>query len=301
MKKIVICVCTRKREEGLIRLLTSFDRMIIPVDCEISVVIVENDEENYTEESIKKYAEKSKFKIKYFLEVNQGLSNARNRTVKEAGNCDFCCFIDDDQEVDTKWMSELLSCQDEFDADGITGPNPAVFKKNVPEYVKKFHEPDFHVYGEQVEKAATNNFLIKKRWLDKIDGPFEIKLNFTGGEDMYMSALISRNGGKIIYNPKAIAYEIIPEEREKVKYMLRRKYRIANCNIIYNSLLYGKSYIYKSVPRIILRLINGIITLLPYYIFSKKNKLKGLLKIADVLGRFKYLFGGKSNFYVTSK
>jgi len=53
--------------------------------------------------------------------------------------------------------------------------------------------------------------LIRKKYLDKLSGPFDTRLNFSGGEDSFLTKDISELGGIIRFNPDAIAYEIIPE------------------------------------------------------------------------------------------
>jgi len=40
---ISICICTRKRQEGLKRLLDSIENLEIPPETDIRIIIVEND------------------------------------------------------------------------------------------------------------------------------------------------------------------------------------------------------------------------------------------------------------------
>jgi glycosyltransferase involved in cell wall biosynthesis len=96
---IAVCVCTRKRQEDLRKLLDSLSGLIIPPDINLRVILVENDTVNFCEGLIKEISLHNKLKIEYFLESRQGIVYARNRSVAEAGECDFCCFTDDDQVV----------------------------------------------------------------------------------------------------------------------------------------------------------------------------------------------------------
>jgi len=201
MIKISICICTRNRPESLKKLLNSIENIKTPHGTNIKIIVVENDLKNYSERIIKELKAKSKFNISYYLESRQGISYARNRSIKEANDCDFCCFVDDDQMVDPNWLLELLKCQQEFDADGVYGSTPPIFNKEVPSYIKKYHTRPTYPYGSISNDAATGCLLLRKKFLDMIDGPFNIRLNFTGGEDIFLTSQINKLGGIICNNP----------------------------------------------------------------------------------------------------
>lgn len=46
--------------------------------------------------------------------------------------------------------------------------------------VEKFHPSNTFLYGTIVENAYTGWLLIRKKYLDLLEGPYEIRLNFTG-------------------------------------------------------------------------------------------------------------------------
>jgi len=269
--KISICICTRKRQDGLRNLLASFDKMIVPPDTEVRIIIVENDSENYSEEFIRDFSATSKLKTYYFLETKQGLVHARNRSVKEAGNCDFCCFTDDDETVSQEWLLELIQCQKEFDADGVAGPTYPLFTRQLPDFITSFHMPENYPYGTVIESAFTGCLMLRKKWLDTIPGPFDERLNFTGGEDINLTYFISKAGGVIRYNPRAEAYETFSESRETVKYILRRAYRNANTGLYARSLRGISNFRMKNLPRLIMRFGNGLLTAIPFYLIGEKT------------------------------
>lgn len=297
MIRIAICICTRKRQEGLIKLLDSIENLVIPTETTVSIIIVENDSENFSESVIKEFSSKSKFKISYYLEQRQGIVFARNRSVKEAGDCDFCCFTDDDQIVSSDWLAELLKCQQEFDADSVAGPTKPSFIKQVPAYIEKFHQPDTYPYGTIVKSAFTGCLMIRKKYLDLLVGPFDMRLNFSGGEDSQMTRRITNLGGVIRFNPSAIAFEIIPENRSTVSNVIKRTYRTSNTWLFINSERNKKFKKIDALPRIVMRFCYGSLILFPYLIFGKEDKLKGLIKIVNAAGRFAFVFGKQSQFY----
>ncbi|MCF8222342.1 MAG: glycosyltransferase [Bacteroidales bacterium] len=298
MDKIAICVCTRKRKAGIKKLLHSLEELEIPEDTSLDVVVVENDNIRRSESIINEFKDSGKLAVRYFLEPEPGLVNARNRSVKEAGDCDFCCFVDDDQVVDRMWISELLKCQKEFDADGVWGSNPPLFDKEVPSWIRKFHTPKVFGYGERTKTAFTNSLMIRKRWLDRIDGPFDQRLSFTGGEDRFLAYNITSRGGIIVCNQEARAYEVVPESRTAIDFVRKRSFRISNANVYVKTLENENYSKWKAFPRLILRLGNGLLLALPYYLTGGQNKLKGIIKISNAIGGLAFiLFGSKNEFY----
>jgi succinoglycan biosynthesis protein ExoM len=294
---ISICICTRRRKEGLRRLLDSLVKLKTPSDSNVRIIIVENDLENFSESIINDYLIKSSCKISYCLEPRLGIVFARNRSVKEAGECDFCCFTDDDQIVSSDWLLELLKCQKEFNADGVAGPTKPYFIKEIPVYIRNYHQPDIYPYGTKVNSAFTGCLLLRKKYLDMVDGPFDIRFNFTGGEDSYLTMKITNLGGIIRFNPDAVAHEIIPEERSTIRFIIKRTFRISNIGLLVKSLGNEKNSKINIVLKLVFRFFYGSLIIIPYLIFSKTNRLKGLIKIINAIGGFTFIFGKHSQFY----
>jgi glycosyltransferase involved in cell wall biosynthesis len=297
MTTISICVCTRRRKEGLEKLLNSLNKLELPANSEISIIIVENDDSNYSENVIKEFRSQSMFKINYFLETRQGLVSARNRSVRESGDCDFICFTDDDQVIDKYWLVELFRCQREFDADGVAGVTKPLFSKAVPAWVENFHKSDYHPYGTIVGSAFTGSLLLRKSCLAEIDGPFDQRLNYSGGEDSYLTGKVSDNGGIIRFNPEAVAFEIIPEDRTKIRFVIRRTFRRSNTRLYINSFDGKNPQPVIVFLKLTFRFFYGLLLLLPYMAFNKKEKYKGLIKIVNAIGGYAYFLGKKSKFY----
>lgn len=297
MISVVVCICTRRRQDGLKELLESMDQLIVPPGVHFRIIVVENDTESFSEPLIKDLASKGKLEISYFLEPNQGIVNARNRSVAEAGNCDFCCFTDDDEVVTPNWLTELFKCQNEFDADGVAGPTKPSFTKKAPLYIEKFLQPDTYDYGTVVKSAFTGNLLLRKKYLDMLDGPFDIRLNFSGGEDSHLTKCISDLGGIIRFNPDAIAFETIPEDRATVKFVIKKCFRISNTRLFLNTIENKRNNPLKELPRLAMRFGYGSLILIPCLLFSKYDKLLGLTKIVKAVGGFAFFFGKKSKFY----
>ncbi len=110
IKLIAIACCTYKRGIFLAKLLNSLDELNLPdVGCEI--LIIDNDANQSAKEIVKEFKNKTHYKMHYFVEKNAGLSNARNRALKEANslNASHLAFVDDDEIVDKNWLWEHVN------------------------------------------------------------------------------------------------------------------------------------------------------------------------------------------------
>jgi len=190
-----------------------------------------------------------------------------------------------------------MKCQHDFNADGVAGPTLPMFNKEVPAYIKEFHNPATFHYGTIVSHAYTGCLLIRKKYLDMLEGPFEISMNFTGGEDTYLTLHVTNLGGIIRFNPKAIAYEIIPENRSTVKYIIKRKFITSNSALLITSRLDKDFSKLSALIRLVMRFFYGLLIVIPFFIFGKADKLKGLLKMINSAGGLMYIMGRKNQFY----
>lgn len=299
MNKVSICICTKNRPEGLEKLLLSiFNIRTYDNNLNISITIVENNLKQQVESLVRELQIISPFKIRYFLEPNIGISSARNRAIRESNDSDFCVFTDDDQIVDKEWLVELIKCQREFNADGVYGLNPPIFKNDVPRYISSFFSKKYITYGTELKCAATGCLLLKTSTLENYSLKFDERLNYLGGEDVLLTSQLVSCGGKIINNSNAIAFELIPKERATVKYIIKRTFRNSITHITVSKYLkVGEIILLQELFTALVKIVYGVIILLPYYLFGSDNKLKGLTMVARNVGILYSLFGKTISFY----
>ena len=104
--KISVIICTYNRAESLKRALNSIIEMSVPEDLSWELIIVDNNSSDNTKEVVEKFKTESGLNVSYVFEKEQGLSNARNRGVKEAKG-EIIAFIDDDVIVDRNWLINI--------------------------------------------------------------------------------------------------------------------------------------------------------------------------------------------------
>ena len=221
---ICVCICTYKRPELLERLLSKLELQNTEGLFDYSIVIVDNDKLKSGKQAVQSYAAQSNLSINYYVQPEQNIALARNSTIENSrGN--FIGFIDDDEFPDQNWLLNLYKAINSYRSDGILGPVIPHFEKPPPKWVLKggFFDRPTHLTGHIMEwrDTRTGNALLKKElfrdgkpWFDPIFG--------SGGEDRDFFRRKIEDGYVFVWCNEAPVYELIPPERCKKSFMLRR-------------------------------------------------------------------------------
>ncbi len=194
------------------------------------IVVVDGNEKLYKKISKNKSIDKIIFNDK-----NLGLSESRNKGIKEA-NGDAIAFFDDDAVADKNWLKELVKMYEEKGAIAAGG-------KLLPKWVTK--KPNFlpeEYYwligvthkgfpGEVTEVRNTfgSNLSFKTDVLKALGG-FKSEMGVKGkgllqGEETELCVRMRNKFGKgVIYNPKAVVYHKVFPERLKMTFLLKRAF-----------------------------------------------------------------------------
>jgi succinoglycan biosynthesis protein ExoM len=301
--KIAIAICSRNRLESLSRLLSSLSR--IAERKNLTVLIIENADESSYAELIDKYLRKG-LNIKHFLEQNIGIPFARNRALGESSKLeiDWLAFVDDDCEVDSNWLEELIKCANEFNADVVQGHWRFINEISNTESINRHKTP--WSKGQQLEMASTSSVLFNLNKLrDQVPQIlFDTKLTNSGGSDSKFFYTCYMYGWKIVSCPDSIIHEHVTSERQTLSWLLRRRVRESyiNFEIRFKNKDFPNSRI-KMVNIIFaqIRLINQVI----FQTFKSEGKTQEnsggvqiLIEIATLFGFIKSLFGFKIRKYI---
>lgn len=116
---LTIAICTYNRADKLDTCLDSLKRQAVQQDC-FSILIIDNNSTDNTQFIIKNYLNLFPH-IKAVKEYRQGLSNARNRALKECLTS-WIAFLDDDAKAHPDWVSTILTTIQKNDFDAFGGP-----------------------------------------------------------------------------------------------------------------------------------------------------------------------------------
>src|SRR3990170_6642495 len=115
---ICLCICTYKRPELLRGLLSKLREQETEGHFEYSIVIVDNDSSESARQTVESSARQSKISIGYYVEPEQNIALARNKSLENATG-DFIGIIDDDELPNKDWLVCLFKAYKAYNADGV--------------------------------------------------------------------------------------------------------------------------------------------------------------------------------------
>ena len=226
---ISVCVCTYQRPELLRALLDSLARQSRP-DFDLEVIVVDNDKEASARPCVTAVMKSfPDLKLHYSVEAQQGISFARNRSVALASG-DYYAFIDDDEVACVDWLAQHMATLKQTGADGGFGPVQPLYVEGTPEWLiagRFFERPRFST-GTWVSSgdARTNNALLHASRINSLlPVVFDPAFAYSGGEDSDLFLRLARSGARYTWCDEALVSEIVPDERQKPRWMLERGLR----------------------------------------------------------------------------
>ncbi len=123
VERIDLVVCTWNRADQLKRMLDSVFRLIVPYDCSLRLVVVNNNSTDGTSSVLADISEHKFFNRHQLLvldETQQGHTHARNKAVEHLDS-DLVMWTDDDVCVDANWVASTVADADANRAIGFFG------------------------------------------------------------------------------------------------------------------------------------------------------------------------------------
>lgn len=233
---ISVCVCTYKRQKLLANLLAELQDQTSNQLFTYSIVVVDNDNLQSAKSTVEYFKQKSLIPIHYYNEPEQNIALARNKAVESAtGN--FIAFIDDDEFPEKDWLLHLYQAYKNSDADGIFGPVKPYFQEKAPDWLikGKICERLTHKTGTILSAGScrTGNVLLHRNIFHGEVDRFDRAFGRTGGEDNNFFHKKIQEGRVFKWCNEAVVHEIVPPERWKKSYYLKRYVRMGG---IYGSL-----------------------------------------------------------------
>lgn len=234
--RVAVCVATLARPHGLARLLRSLAAQELPAGVGMRVVVVDNDAAGSARPVAEEWADRIPGGLRYVVEPVRGITYARNRGVREAGEVDWVAFVDDDEWAEPTWLAHLLRTARDHDADVVTATVLPVFDEPPPAWVLRggFFDRRRYPTGTLLPYARTSNALVAGRLLrdggpgggaPPGSGPFSERLALSGGEDTHFFQRVRITGGRMVWADDAVVREAVPATRVGVRWLVRREFR----------------------------------------------------------------------------
>ena len=223
--RVAICIITRRRPDGLARLLRSLEVVSVPEGVEVEAVVVENDTPT------EKPSPRTSLRVHHAFEPEPGIPAARNRTLDLAladPGIEMLAFLDDDETVDSDWLAALLRTRDRTGAPVITGPANPRFPADAPPWAAAswVFQPPGYPTGTLRPWAFTHNAMIDADVVRRGGFRFDETMRHDGGSDKDFFRRVRDAGHEIIWTEDAVAWEWYPIERLRLGWVYRRSYRL---------------------------------------------------------------------------
>jgi succinoglycan biosynthesis protein ExoM len=264
--KIAVCVITCFRPDGLKRLLEGvakqkFTKNPIP---DLRIVIVDNDANGSAKSVCNDFIAHHDIQLLYEIEQQRGIPFARNHSVDMVKNdVDFIAIMDDDEVPADNWLDELLSAQQEFSADILTGPVQPHFVERPADWLQGFFRSGNLSNGENLRHnysyAYTSNLFAKAELFQQIR--FDEQFRSNGADDTHLFMQVYQKGYKAVWAENAWVTEWLPASRTNYKWLWQRAYRRGN-GFAFCELVQNRSFATR-LQRFIkgfFRLIQGLLT-----------------------------------------
>jgi glycosyltransferase involved in cell wall biosynthesis len=227
--KISAIICTRNRAKYLGQAIQSLTEQDLPI-ADYEIVVVDNDSTDSTKQVVQDLAVGIS-NLRYVFENNPGLSNARNRGIKEAV-APVVAFLDDDALADRGWLTGILDAFDMLPQPASVGgpvqpwwevPPPRWFPESFIGCHFRYYGAAARWYNHPVEHPiGCNMAFLKQRVLDV--GGFNAALQNYNDETELISRLVEA-GGKLYYQPLATVRHLVGKERLALGWQIRRHYQ----------------------------------------------------------------------------
>jgi glycosyltransferase involved in cell wall biosynthesis len=229
---ITVIVCTYNRCQVLAEALESIAASVMPSDVEWEVLVVDNNSSDRTHEVIERFRNQYSGRFRYLLEPRQGLSFARNAGVFDSRG-DVVAFTDDDVIVEPTWLSSLTITLQSDKWAGVGGRVVPRWDRRPPRWLSPsgcllqgpFVALDLGPDQLPMLQAPVGaNMAFRKEVFGKYGG-FRTDLgrsaeNLLSREDSEFGDRLLAAGEHFLYEPSAVVYHPVPDERLNKKYLL---------------------------------------------------------------------------------
>ena len=227
---IILSVCTFKRPNIFAECLKSLSELNLPENIKTELLVIDNDENASAKELVESFTSKSKMPVHYFVEEKRGLSNARNRLVKEAVSlgASHIAMFDDDILLPENWLVNYVNYYlSNENAVIITAASYSKFTSKPPKYIEKndlFKCSTTKKTGSVRNDAASGNVFFPASLITDLHLNFNSEYVFMGGEDGKFFEEASQKGAVIVWCNDCFNWELNGVDKINFAWILKRSH-----------------------------------------------------------------------------
>jgi glycosyltransferase involved in cell wall biosynthesis len=231
---ITVILCTFNRCTCLAKALGSVAASVLPSSVQWEVLVVDNNSSDRTREVVEGFCYRYPGRFRYLFEGHQGKSYALNAGIREARG-DVLVFLDDDATVESLWLHNLTAALSNGEYAGAGGRILPAQTFSPPRWLALDgpYDPGGILYAHldlgdeprELDRAPYGtNMAFRKEVFEKYGG-FRTDLGPRPGceirnEDTEFGRRLMAAGERLRYEPSAVVYHDVSEERVKKDYFL---------------------------------------------------------------------------------
>lgn len=230
---ITVILCTYNRSMSLAKALDSVAASTLPQSVAWEILVVDNNSRDRTREVVEEYCQRYPGRFRYLFEPQQGKSYALNAGIREARG-DVLAFMDDNVTVDSTWMGNLTAHLNNGEWAGAGGRIVPSHTFSPPPWLPL--DGPYNVggmlalfdLGDQAQALDQppfgTNMAFRKEVFERYGG-FRTDMGPSPGseirnEDTEFGRRVLSAGERLRYEPSAVVYHDVPENRLTKKYLL---------------------------------------------------------------------------------
>ena len=296
--KITAILCTYNRCESLERALRSAVGLTMPQSVEWEVLVVDNNSSDQTRKTVEDFSSRYPGRFRYLFESRPGKSHALNTGIRESEG-DVLAFMDDDVVVQADWLQNLTAALRDGQWAGAGGrivpdwhcPPPRWLSPDSPRAAGPLVA--FHPMPEAGQTFAApigTNMAFRREMFEKY-GLFRTDLGPRPGselrnEDTEFGERLLAAGERLRYEPSALVYHPVAQNRLKKEYFLAWWLNKGEANIRQFGIRPGTKYRVAGIPLYLLRrfikwTVKWMVSIDPVERFS--NKLSAWENLGEIL------------------
>jgi glycosyltransferase involved in cell wall biosynthesis len=233
---VSVIICTYNRCHILEKALSSVLASALPASTEWEVVVVDNNSRDHTREVVEGFCHQHPGRVRYLFEQQPGKSYALNTGICEARG-GILAFMDDDLTVEPTWLQSLTAALSDDQWAGVGGRTLLAQAFSAPNWLTiqgsyslgavlaaLFDLGDKPCQLSEAPYGA--NMAFKRKMFEKYGlfrpdlGPSPTREIPRPNEDTEFGRRLLAAGERLRYEPLAVAYHPLPEDRIRQDYFL---------------------------------------------------------------------------------
>ena len=311
MKSVTVVLSTYNRAKGLAGALDCAAALTLPESVEWEILVVDNNSSDSTRAVVEEFCRRYPRRFRYLFEPQQGLSHARNAGIRQARG-EIIAFMDDDVTVPQSWLQNLTAALHGSEWAGAGGRVVPAQSFSPPRWLPlqdRYALAPLAMFdlgpqaGQLFEPPFGANMAFKREMFEKY-GLFRTDLGRSAGsmisnEDAEFGERLLAAGERLRYEPSAVVYHPVLEDRLRKKYFLTWWLGKGRSDARQFGIRPNAQYFYRGIPlylfrNLAMRTVQWMLAVDPGLRFS--HKLKVWRKMGEILECYRQAVSTRKGF-----